>query len=78
MKGRTCQADCGLPKAVASLKTVHLLDWHRTEEASRMVDLRRVGFVTTFIYVSLTLLPVVSYAQSKTSPRKVTVYKTPT
>lgn len=43
-----------------------------------MVDSRRVGFVTTFIYVSLTLLPIVSYAQSKTSPLKVTVYKTPT
>jgi hypothetical protein len=43
-----------------------------------MVDSRRVGFVTTFIYVSLTLLPIVSYAQSKTSSPKVTVYKTPT
>ncbi|MGE5216734.1 MAG: hypothetical protein ACM3SP_07015 [Chloroflexota bacterium] len=43
-----------------------------------MLRSRKVGFAAAFVYISLILLPVVTHGQSKTSPLKITVYKTPT
>jgi hypothetical protein len=39
---------------------------------------RSLGLAARLVYLSLALLPALSYAQSKTAAPTITVYKTPT